>query len=62
MTSMQKTRMLIMQFVIWQERWARSFADICKDMENLLQETIWNLMFYDQMVQGVRQGAAREEE
>lgn len=47
MTPMQKTSLLIMQFVIWRERCARSFADTYKDIEELIGEILWNRAFYE---------------
>lgn len=43
----QKKGMLIIQFVIWRERCARSFVEECKDTEELLQEVLWHLKLYE---------------
>lgn len=33
-------------YVIWRERCARSFAEIEKGTDELLQETVWQLDYY----------------
>lgn len=62
MMPMQKMGLLIMQFIIWQELCARSFADTCKDIEELIRETLWNWAFYEQMAQGAWRAEVREVE
>lgn len=38
-----RTTMMIMQFVVWRERCARSFTEKSKETGELLEEIVWQL-------------------
>ena len=46
LTAKQKALLLIMHFIVWRERCARSFGELTKEPEELIREISWQAKFY----------------